>query len=249
MPDPHDSQPARYSGSCATWPDMTARIQDFVKVTRDVQNLPYSWSGSPEASAAREQRAGTCASKHALLAEELRSIGLASLPLLVVGPLAPAIWPDLVARAAGLPEVHECLTVYTPWAGPLLIDVTWPALAVAAGLPGLQSAWGGHGDGQCAVQPIQAACAVSPDEVRKAKLALRSRLYTPADTERRDAILREITRRVHSLPRLPPICGEHESPQLPESAAVAAEARAADRSREARYGHPLQTNVRAKHHS
>jgi hypothetical protein len=175
------------------------RVTEFVTVARAVQNLPYVWPGPPEASAAREQRAGTCASKHALLAEELLGQELMSLPLLIVGPLAPAIWPDLSEQAAGLLEVHECLTVHTPWAGPLLVDVTWPAQAVAAGLPGLSQAWSGLTDGECGVQPIQASYAVTQGKIREAKLAIRSRLYTQADSARRDAILREITQRVQAI--------------------------------------------------
>lgn len=102
-------------------PAMRSRIAEFVAAACRVQNLPYVWPGPPTASAARQQQAGTCASKHALLAEDLSSLGMESLPLLVAGPLAPAIWPDLCEKAAGLLEVHECLTVRTPWAGPLLV--------------------------------------------------------------------------------------------------------------------------------
>ncbi len=68
---------------------------------------------------ARRMSAGSCASKHARLAEELASIGIVSVPLFVVGQLVPealAEDPEL-APGAHLPEVHECLTIMTPWPG------------------------------------------------------------------------------------------------------------------------------------
>jgi len=51
----------------------------------------------PVARAARTAAAGsgTCTGKHALLAQHLQSAGLDALPLLVVGALAPPLWPDL----------------------------------------------------------------------------------------------------------------------------------------------------------
>jgi hypothetical protein len=174
-------------------------IRQFVAVAREVQGLPYVWPGSPEASAAREQGFGTCASKHALLAEELEKLRLRSLPLLVIGPLAPKIWPDLCHEAAGLVEVHECLTVLTPWSGPLLVDVTWPAAAVEAGLPGLDRDWDGLRDGGCAIEPIQAAFAVERRDIRTWKLALRHRRTSPADFTRRESVLSEIAARVHAI--------------------------------------------------
>ena len=42
----------------------------------------------------------------------------------------------LAEEASDIQEVHECLTVETPWAGPLLVDVTWHPAAVRGGLPG-----------------------------------------------------------------------------------------------------------------
>jgi len=57
----------------------------------------------------------------------------------VVGALSPPLWPDLVEAAAGLLEVHECLTVLTSWAGPLTVDVTWHPQAVAAGCQGYRA--------------------------------------------------------------------------------------------------------------
>ncbi|HEY8768584.1 MAG TPA: hypothetical protein VIP09_15205 [Dehalococcoidia bacterium] len=67
----------------------------------------------PDAASARAAGEGSCASKHALLAEELAAIGRQSLPLLVVGSLVPTMLktdPEL-APGTHLSEVHECLTV------------------------------------------------------------------------------------------------------------------------------------------
>jgi hypothetical protein len=173
---------------------------EFVATVREIQSFPYSWPGPPDAAAARSQRAGTCASKHALLAEELTALGLIVSPLLVAGPLVPPIWPDLMRGGAGLVEIHECVTVLTPWAGPLLVDVTWPAAAVAAGLGGVPPAWNGSDDTGCAIAPIQASYAVPPGDVRRWKLMLRERLSSPGDLARREVILREIAARVSAAP-------------------------------------------------
>jgi len=113
----------------------------LVELSRSVQVLPYRWPAPPDAAGTEVAGGGSCAGKHALLAERLHSAGLQARPLLVVGPLAPRLWPDLVAVAAGLLEVHECLTVLTPWAGPVTVDVTWHPAAVDAGLPGLGDGW------------------------------------------------------------------------------------------------------------
>ena len=125
----------------------------LVELSRTVQALPYRWPAPPDAAGTEAAGAGSCAGKHALLAARLHCAGLQARPLLVVGPLAPPLWPDLVAAAAGLLEVHECLTVLTPWAGPVTVDVTWHPAAVSAGLPGLPDGWDGWSDSPVAVNP------------------------------------------------------------------------------------------------
>ncbi len=87
-----------------------ATAADLVAEALAVQALPYRWPAPPDAASTRAAGAGTCAGKHALLAERLAQRGLTCAPLLVVGPLAPALWPDLAEEAGGLQEVHECLT-------------------------------------------------------------------------------------------------------------------------------------------
>lgn len=88
-----------------------------VALVREVQALPYAWPAPPDAGSARRMRAGSCASKHALLAEDLAAIGVESQPLFVVGKLVPEMLAGdaEMAPAAHLPEAHECLTVITPW--------------------------------------------------------------------------------------------------------------------------------------
>lgn len=181
--------------------DASARptAADLVVEARGVQALPYRWPAPPDAASTLAAGAGTCAGKHALLAERLVERGLTCAPLLVVGPLAPALWPDLAEEAGGLQEVHECLTVLTPWAGPLTVDVTWHPRAVAAGLPGLPPTWDGACDTPVAVPPSGPGHAVPVDRLRSAKEALRSRLYSAADRERRDRVLAEIARRAGLL--------------------------------------------------
>ncbi len=152
------------------------------------------WPGEPTADAVRSSGRGTCASKHALLAEKLDALGVRSLPLLVVGPLVP----DALAREAdcreglGLREVHECLTVLLPWAGPALVDVTWDPALVAHGLEATL-AWSGDGDMKVAVAAEGTGWAVDRATLRSSKEALRRRLYSAAERERRDRVLSAIS--------------------------------------------------------
>jgi hypothetical protein len=117
--------------------------------------------------------------------------------MLLVGPLVPSLWPDLQGPAGHLLEVHECLVVETPWAGPLLVDVTWHPAAVAHGLPGTLD-WDGLSDMVPAVSPLR-SYAVSRSELRTQKEALRSRLYSADERELRDEILAEIALRASSF--------------------------------------------------
>lgn len=171
----------------------------LVELSRSVQVLPYRWPAPPDAAGTQAAGAGSCAGKHALLTERLHDAGLQARPLLVVGPLAPALWPDLVTAATGLLEVHECLTVLTPWAGPVTVDVTWHPAAVRAGLPGLPDDWDGRSDSPVAVDPVGAGYAVPRSQLRQAKEALRYRLYDGDDRARRDEVLATIARRASAL--------------------------------------------------
>ena len=165
----------------------------LVGAVERVQALPYTWPAAPDADSTRAHGRGTCAGKHAVLREDLQYLGLSVQRLMVVGLLVPGLWPDLRQRATGLLEVHECLTVQTPWAGPLLLDVTWHPAAVRAGLAG-SVPWTGERDMACAV-PIQAAYAVDDADFRQQKELLRNRLYSKQQRALRDAILAEVAER------------------------------------------------------
>lgn len=174
---------------------MTDR-QRLTGIAREVQALPYAWPVPHTAEYAREKREGSCASKQALLAEELEAIGIEPAPLLVVGALVPPGFEDdpEVAAAAGLVEVHECLTVLTPWAGPLRVDVTWDPPLIERGLPGALD-WDGASDMPYAIGEARETYAVSRARLREMKEALRSRIYGAGEREVRDAALAAMVRR------------------------------------------------------
>lgn len=167
-----------------------------IAFVREVQALPYVWPAGPDAGYARKMRAGSCSSKHALLAEELAAIGLPGSPLFVVGRLVPPVLADdpELAPGAQLPEVHECLTVMTPWSGPLRVDVTWDPPLVRRGLPGTLE-WDGESDMLLAVGEVGPGWSVKREGLREAKEALRRRLYGPGDRELRDSTLAALARR------------------------------------------------------
>lgn len=162
-----------------------------------IQTIPYAWPGAPTADYVRRQGAGTCAGKHALLSEVLEQVGFRASRIMVVGPLAPCAWPDIQASSHGLLEVHECLTVETPWAGPLLVDVTWHPPAIHAGLRGTLD-WSGDSDMMCAVEP-HGFYAVGDEHFRDQKELLRSRLYSAEDRQTRDRLLALIAARASVL--------------------------------------------------
>jgi hypothetical protein len=175
---------------------MTPDIERIIAIVRRVQATPYTWPSPPDAASARATGTGSCASKHALLGEELEAIGLQSLPLLVVGSLVPRMLktdPEL-APGAHLSEVHECLTVLTPWAGPLRLDVTWDPVLIRHGLPGTLD-WAGRTDMLIAVGEGGPCWSVPREGLREAKEALRSRLYRPGERELRDRVLAAMAQR------------------------------------------------------
>jgi hypothetical protein len=163
---------------------------DLLGLVREVQSLPYVWPCPPDAASARADRAGSCASKHALLAEELAAIGIESVPLLVIGPLVPAVLSAEPGYALGrhLVEVHECLTVLTPWAGPLRVDITWDERLIERGLRGTLN-WDGQSDMALAVGEAGPGWSVPRDRLRPAKEALRARLYAHGERKTRDELL------------------------------------------------------------
>jgi hypothetical protein len=174
---------------------VTSNRLSALRAAAAVRALPYCWPGAPEAAAAVASGTGTCASKHALLALELERCGVGSSPLLVLGRLIPAQLanePEF-ADGAELLEVHECLTVHTQWAGPLLVDVTWDPPLVEHGLTG--APWDGSSDTPLALEPIGAGWSVPRAIVRQQKEALRSRIYGPTERTRRDELLASMSAR------------------------------------------------------
>jgi hypothetical protein len=175
---------------------MTTAIQRTIAIVRRVQAMPYAWPSQPDAASARAAGEGSCASKHALLSEELALIGLQSLPLLVGGSLVPRVLqadPEL-APGAHLSEVHECLTALTPWAGPLRVDASWDPVLIQHGLPGTLD-WDGKSDMLLAVGEGGPCWSVPREGLRKEKEALRLRLYRPGERELRDRVLAAMAQR------------------------------------------------------
>jgi hypothetical protein len=152
--------------------------------------LPYLWPCPPDAESARRAGAGSCASKHALLQEDLAGLGVGARPLFVVGSLVPDVLVDdpEVAVGVGLLEVHECLTVSVPDVGPCIVDVTWDPPLLDAGLAGTRR-WDGRSDMVVAVGAPSGWWAPDPDRLREEKEALRARLYGNGDRQRRDRVL------------------------------------------------------------
>lgn len=154
------------------------------------------WPSEPSAEAVRRTGVGSCASKHALLREELAALGVESRPMFVVGPLVPEMLhaDPVIGLGAGLVEVHEFLSVSVPGVGPCRVDVTWDPALVRAGLSG-QTDWDGSSDMALAVGEASAFWAPDPGRLREEKELLRSRLYSGADRARRDTTLAAMSER------------------------------------------------------
>lgn len=162
-----------------------------------IQRKPFAWPGDTDTEAARRGRTSSGASKHALLAEGLEDLGLPCAPLLVTGRLVPSFLehdPEF-EDGVNLLEVHDCLVVLTPWAGPLRVDVTWDPPLIAYGLPGTMD-WDGASDMRLAVEGAGPGWTVPRRQLRSAKEALRKRLYAKGEQSVRDRILTALSRRV-----------------------------------------------------
>jgi hypothetical protein len=175
-------------------------MERVIRAVHSIQALPYVWPCPPDAASARKNGTGSCASKHALLAEELVVLDIESAPLLVTGPLIPAAFSDEpdFASARDLLEVHECLTVLTAWAGPLRVDITWDPPLIDRGLPGTLD-WDGQSDMALAVGEAGKFWSVPRERLRESKEALRARIYGPGEREIRDHILARLATRLERL--------------------------------------------------
>lgn len=170
-------------------------LASIAALVTEVQVLPYRWPLPPTADSARAERAGPCASKHALLTEELASIGIASRPLLCIGPLVPPGFRDHrdLVDGADLLEVHELLTVDVPGIGPCRVDITWDPPLIHAGLPGTLD-WDGTCDMVPAVGAVHDWYAPNPEDLLEAKESLRRRIYDGDQRQRRDRSLAAMSR-------------------------------------------------------
>ena len=171
--------------------------QALLERVKRIQRKPFAWPGEPDAESARKARTGTCASKHALLAEGLDDLGIPNQPLLVTGRLVPTFLehdPEF-ADGVDLVEVHECLVVNLPWAGPVRVDVTWDPPLIAYGLPGTLD-WDGESDMRLAVEAAGPGWTVPRKQLRAAKEALRKRLYKRGERAVRDRLLASLSGRV-----------------------------------------------------
>lgn len=122
--------------------------------------------------------------------------------MFVVGLLVPpglADDPD-IAEGADLVEVHELLTVSLPGVGPCRVDITWDPPLIHAGLGGTLD-WDGESDMAVAVGEPSAFYAPDPGRLREEKEALRRRLYSEHDRERRDRTLAAMSARFELLRR------------------------------------------------
>lgn len=190
--------PSTDPGESEALPNEHAELRHaLLERVRRIQRTPFAWPGDADPEAARKGRTGTCASKHSLLAEGLDDLGLACSPLIVAGRLVPSFLEHDAEFEEGMDvlEVHECLVVQTPWAGPLRVDVTWDPPLIAYGLPGTLD-WDGESDMRLAVDGAGPGWTVPRRQVRAAKETLRNRIYTKGQREIRDRILAALSRRI-----------------------------------------------------
>ncbi len=174
----------------------------IVRLVEQVQALPYQWPSPRSAASARAERRGSCASKHALLAEELAAEGIHSRPLLCIGPLVPAVLADRtdLTDDSDLPEIHELLTVDIPDVGPCRVDITWDPPLLEAGLPGTLH-WDGTSDMTPAVGVAHDWYAPDPNRVADAKELLRRRRYHGDQRARRARTLASMSSTFETLRR------------------------------------------------
>jgi hypothetical protein len=176
--------------------DAAATTQQIIETVERIRKLPYVWPHDHTADAARADGFGSCASKHALLAEELAALGVASRPLFVREELVPPQMADdpELADALDVFEIHELLTVYMPESGPVLVDITWDPELIARGFPG-EIPWDGRTDMPIAGAVTEPGWTGPPTGHREAKEGLRSRLYGPGEREIRDRALEIMSKR------------------------------------------------------
>ena len=125
-----------------------------------VRNMPYLSTGDRSLEGILQRRAGSCSSKHILLAALLKEIGIKSHVELVLGDFATPFRdasniPTALADAAtsGIRDIHNILRAEINGASAIL-DATWHDAMLPFGMR-VNNAWAGQGDTHIAVDVEQ----------------------------------------------------------------------------------------------
>ncbi len=129
---------------------------DAVSVFHAVRNLPYQSTGDRSLEGILQKRAGSCSSKHILLAALLNEIGIKSRVELVLGDFAtpfrrarniPTVFSD--AARDGVRDIHNVLSVDIN-GETVILDATWHD-AMSPFAMRVNNAWSGTGNTEIAV--------------------------------------------------------------------------------------------------
>jgi Transglutaminase-like superfamily len=129
---------------------------DAVSIFHAVRRMPYASTGDRSLAGILHLRAGSCSSKHVLLAALLNHIGITARVLLVRGDFAAPLSeardvPAAVLAAAegGIPDVHNIVEAMLAGV-PTLLDATWHDAMIAHGFR-VNQGWSGQGNTQIAL--------------------------------------------------------------------------------------------------
>ncbi len=129
---------------------------NVVTLFHAVQNLPYLSTGDRSLEGILQRRAGSCSSKHILLAAMLNVIGITSRVELVLGDFAtpfrnarniPA--PFIEAAKNGIRDIHNILRADINGTS-VILDATWHDAMLPFAMR-VNNAWNGQGDTEIAV--------------------------------------------------------------------------------------------------
>ena len=129
---------------------------NVVTLFHAVQNLPYLSTGDRSLEGILQRRAGSCSSKHILLAALLNVIGITSRVELVLGDFAtpfrnarniPA--PFIEAAKNGIRDIHNILRADINGTS-VILDATWHDAMLPFAMR-VNNAWNGQGDTEIAV--------------------------------------------------------------------------------------------------
>ena len=129
---------------------------DAVSVFHAVRNLPYLSTGDRSLEGILQRRAGSCSSKHILLAALLNEIGIKSHVELVLGDFAspfrqarniPSVFGD--AARDGVRDIHNVLSVDIN-DETVILDATWHDAMLPFAMR-VNNSWSGTGNTEIAV--------------------------------------------------------------------------------------------------